>query len=160
VNASPRELRRPEYADAVAGALRRHALDPGALIVEVTESAAIQKTSGPTPLDRLRDLGVGLAIDDVGEGFSSLSRLREMPVELLKIDRVFLRDVPHSAEAAALITAIIQLGAALGRQVVAEGIETEEQRAFLEEHGCPLGQGFHLARPMPAEEATALLLRN
>jgi diguanylate cyclase len=111
-------------------------------------------------LGRLHDLGVGVAIDDFGEGFSSLSRLRELPVEQLKIDRSFMRDVPASEGASAVITAIIRLAEALGRTVVAEGVETEEQVLFLAEQGCPLAQGFHLCRPLPADEITALLLRN
>jgi diguanylate cyclase (GGDEF)-like protein/PAS domain S-box-containing protein len=161
VNVSPRELRRPEYADALAAALGRHGLEPSRLVVEVTESAAMDDTgAGRRLLARLHDLGVGLAIDDFGEGFSSLSRLRELPVEQLKIDRSFMRDVPGSESSSAVIIAIIRLAEALGRTVVAEGVETEEQRRFLAEQGCPLAQGFHLARPLPADEVTALLLRN
>jgi EAL domain-containing protein (putative c-di-GMP-specific phosphodiesterase class I) len=112
------------------------------------------------PLERLHALGVGLAIDDFGEGFSSLSRLREMPVEQLKIDRSFMRDVPRNPGAAAVVTAIVRLAQALGREVVAEGVETEDQRAFLAAQGCPLALGYHLARPLPAADATALLLRS
>jgi diguanylate cyclase (GGDEF)-like protein/PAS domain S-box-containing protein len=161
VNASPRELRRPEYADALAAALGRHGLEPSRLVVEVTESAAMDDTGASRRLlARLHELGVGLAIDDFGEGFSSLSRLRELPVEQLKIDRSFMRDVPAAEGPSAVITAIIRLAEALGRTVVAEGVETEEQRRFLAEQGCPLAQGFHLARPLPADEVTALLLRN
>jgi diguanylate cyclase (GGDEF)-like protein/PAS domain S-box-containing protein len=161
VNASPRELRRAEYAEALAAALERHGVEPRRIVVEVTESAAMDGSgAGRRLLGRLHELGVGLAIDDFGEGFSSLSRLRELPVEQLKIDRSFMRDVPHSEGASAVITAIIRLAEALGRTVVAEGVETEEQRLFLKEQGCPLAQGFHLCRPLPAEEITALLLRN
>ncbi|HLM08826.1 MAG TPA: EAL domain-containing protein [Thermoleophilaceae bacterium] len=160
VNASPRELRRPEYPDTLAGALRRHRIDPARVVVEVTESSAMDKSAGPGLLDRVHALGVGLAIDDFGEGFSSLSRLRDMPVEQLKIDRSFMREVPANEEASAVVAAIIQLADALGREVVAEGVETDEQREFLAAHGCPLAQGFHLSRPLPAEEVTALLLRS
>jgi diguanylate cyclase (GGDEF)-like protein/PAS domain S-box-containing protein len=161
VNASPRELRRPEYADALADALARHKVESSRLVIEVTESAAMDETGrGRRLLGRLHELGVGLAIDDFGEGFSSLSRLRELPVEQLKIDRSFMRDVPGSEGASAVIIAIIRLAEALGRRVVAEGVETEEQRRFLIEQGCPLAQGFHLCQPLPADEVTALLLRN
>jgi EAL domain-containing protein (putative c-di-GMP-specific phosphodiesterase class I) len=161
VNASPRELRRPEYPDTLAAALDRHGVDPCQLVVELTESAAMEEASAARRLlGRLHELGVGVAIDDFGEGFSSLSRLRELPVEQLKIDRSFMRDVPHSEGASAVITAIIRLAEALGRTVVAEGVETEEQRLFLAEQGCPLAQGFHLCRPLPTDEVTALLLRN
>ena len=160
VNASPRELRRPEYVEALDRALNRRGIEPSQIIVEVTESAAMDEAgTGRRLLARLQELGVGTAIDDFGEGFSSLSRLREMPVGRLKIDRSFMREVPGHAEPTAVITAIIQLAEALSREVVAEGVETEEQRRFLLEQGCPLAQGFELCRPLPAEQITALLLR-
>ena len=102
-------------------------------------------------------LGLQLALDDFGSGYSSLSRLREMPVHTLKIDRAFLREVPESREAAAIVTAILALARALGRSTVAEGVETEAQRAFLVEQQCPLLQGFLLGRPMPVDEVEALM---
>jgi EAL domain-containing protein (putative c-di-GMP-specific phosphodiesterase class I) len=160
LNASPRELRRPEYIESLARALARRNVEPAQIIVEVTESAAMDETgSGQRMLARLQELGVGVAIDDFGEGFSSLSRLRQLPVGRLKIDRSFMSEVPEHGEPTAVIKAIIQLAEALGREVVAEGVETEEQRLFLLEQNCPLGQGFHLCRPLPADEVTALLLR-
>jgi EAL domain-containing protein (putative c-di-GMP-specific phosphodiesterase class I) len=105
----------------------------------------------------LHELGVRLAIDDFGAGHSSLSRLRDVPVEVLKIDKLFLRGVPDDAQAAAMTTAIVELGAALGMTTVAEGVTSEAQRRFLVEHGCPLAQGFHFAKPLDAEAATARL---
>jgi predicted signal transduction protein with EAL and GGDEF domain len=160
VNASPRELRRPEYIESLGRALGRRGVEPASIIVEVTESAAMDETgAGHRMLARLQELGVGVAIDDFGEGFSSLSRLRQLPVGRLKIDRSFMREVPEDGEPTAVITAIIQLAEALGREVVAEGVENEEQRRFLLDQGCPLAQGFHLCRPLPADEVTALLLR-
>ena len=99
-------------------------------------------------LRELHQLGLRLALDDFGAGYSSLSRLREMPMDTLKIDRAFLREVPENGEAAAIVTAILSLARALGRFVVAEGVETEAQRRFLEQQECPLIQGFLLARPM------------
>ena len=101
--------------------------------------------------------GLQLALDDFGAGYSSLSRLREMPMETLKIDRAFLREVPENREAAAIVTAILRLARALGRTAVAEGVETEAQRRFLAEQQCPLLQGFLLGRPMPAREVEALM---
>ncbi len=160
VNAAPRELRRPEYADVLGAALERHGIEPSRVVVEVTESAAMDEAAARGPLERLHALGVGVAIDDFGEGFSSLSRLRQMSVEQIKIDRSFMRDVPRSGSASAVVTAIIRLAQALGREVVAEGVETEEQRVFLCAQGCPMAQGYHLARPLPAAEITALLLRS
>jgi EAL domain-containing protein (putative c-di-GMP-specific phosphodiesterase class I) len=159
LNAAPRELRRPEYTETLAAALARYGVEPARVVVEVTESAAMDEAASRGPLERLRALGVGIAIDDFGEGFSSLSRLREMPVEQIKIDRSFMRDVPQSDSAAAVVTAIIRLAQALGREVVAEGVESEDQRRFLAAQGCPMAQGYHLARPLGADETTALLLR-
>jgi EAL domain-containing protein (putative c-di-GMP-specific phosphodiesterase class I) len=105
----------------------------------------------------LHELGLQLALDDFGSGYSSLSRLREMPMETLKIDRAFLRDVPERGEAAAIVTAILALARALGRTAVAEGVETAEQRDFLVAQGCGLLQGFLLGRPMPVAEIEALM---
>ncbi len=113
---------------------------------------------GRRALGELAGLGVGLAIDDFGEGFSSLSRLRQLPVEQLKIDRSFMREVPQSSGGSAVIAAIVHLPEALGREVVAEGVETEGQRRFLIDQGCPLAQGFHLAPPLPVAEATRAAL--
>jgi diguanylate cyclase (GGDEF)-like protein/PAS domain S-box-containing protein len=161
VNVSPRELRRPEYAGTLARALERHAVEPSRVMIEVTESVAMGEAGAARKLiAELHEIGVGIAIDDFGEGFSSLSRLRELPVQQLKIDRSFMRDVPVKEGPSAVITAIIRLAEALGRQVVAEGVESEEQREFLVRQGCPLAQGFHLCRPLPPEQVTALLLRN
>ena len=100
-----------------------------------------------------------LSIDDFGAGYSSLARLRELPFHELKIDRSFMRGVPRSPQAAAIVTAIVQLAEAIGMDSVAEGVESEAQRRFLVERGCTLAQGFHLARPLPASEVTELPAR-
>ena len=142
VNAAPRELRRPEYVDTLARALERHGIEPARVVVEMTESAAMDEAAARGPLDAPARPRRGLAIDDFGEGFSSLSRLRKMPVEQIKIDRSFMRDVPRSASACAVVTAIIRLPQALGREVVAEGVETEEQRALPGRPGLPAGAGI------------------
>jgi EAL domain-containing protein (putative c-di-GMP-specific phosphodiesterase class I) len=94
---------------------------------------------------------------DRGTEHSSLSRLRELPVQVLKVDRSFLRDLPGDAASAAIVRAIATLGAGLGMDIVAEGIETAEQRRFAAEAGCGFGQGYHFARPLTAAQATALL---
>jgi EAL domain-containing protein (putative c-di-GMP-specific phosphodiesterase class I) len=107
----------------------------------------------------LADSGIEIAVDDFGAGYSSLSRLRTMPVQVLKIDRTFLQGVPDDPEATAIVTAIIELASALGMEAVGEGVENEAQRAFLVERGCPLAQGYLLGRPMPAREIERLLAR-
>ena len=127
--------------------------------MEITESTAMrQPRQVEQILDELHDLGLRVAIDDFGAGFSSLARLRELPVDQLKIDRSFLRDVPARPEATAIVTAILALAGALGMTAVAEGVETEEQLHFLVACGAPLAQGFHLGRAMPVDEVTSMLL--
>ena len=157
-NVSPRQLRRLDFAERVAFHLRETGADPKRLTAELTESATMEDPAECERILRaLHDLGVSLALDDFGAGYSSLSRLREMPVETLKIDRAFMHEVPGNREASACLTAILDLSTALGRTAVAEGVETEEQRAFLADAGCPLAQGFLLARPLPPEGVEELL---
>ncbi len=158
VNVSPRQLRRLDFIPRVRAHLAQTGANPARITVELTESAMHQDAHDAEPVLRaLHDMGLQLALDDFGAGYSSLSRLREMPVHTLKIDRAFLREVPQSREAAAIITAILALARALGRSTVAEGVETEAQRAFLAEQQCPLLQGFLLGRPMPVDEIEALM---
>ena len=98
-----------------------------------------------------------MAIDDFGTGYSSLARLRELPVEIIKIDQSFMRSLPENRQAAEIVTAIIRLAEALGTTAVAEGVETEAQRRFLRDHQCPLAQGYHLGRPLEVPAVTELL---
>jgi EAL domain-containing protein (putative c-di-GMP-specific phosphodiesterase class I) len=157
-NVSPRQLRRLDFSDRVAAHLARTGADPHRLTVELTESATMEDPAeSETILRALHAQGLQLALDDFGSGYSSLSRLREMPVETLKIDRAFMREVPGNREASAIVTAILRLSRALGRVAVAEGVETEEQHRFLAQEGCPLAQGFLLARPLPAAGVEELL---
>ena len=127
------------------------------MIIEVRESAIHDVDRTMEMLARLHRLGVKLAIDDFGTEHSSLSRLRALPVQVLKVDRSFLRDLPGDAPSAAIVRAIAMLGNGLGMDVVAEGIETAEQLAFIAEAGCGFGQGYHFARPLTAAEITPLL---
>jgi diguanylate cyclase (GGDEF)-like protein/PAS domain S-box-containing protein len=159
-NVSPRELRRTVFAEHLRARLGAHELDPSRVTVEVTESAAMGDHGVTEPV--LRDLaaaGFKVAIDDFGAGYSSLSRLRDLPVQLLKIDRSFLGDVPERPEATAVVTAILELAGALGMETVAEGVETPAQREFLVARGCTLAQGFLLGRPGPARDLEPLLRR-
>jgi diguanylate cyclase (GGDEF)-like protein/PAS domain S-box-containing protein len=158
VNVSPRQMRRADFPTSVREALAAEGLSPSCLTLEITESAAMLDAERANPVVRaLHDLGVRLAIDDFGSGHSSLSRLRDVPVEVLKIDQSFLRGVPDDPQAAAMTRAIIELGAALGMTTVAEGVTSEAQRLFLVEQGCPVAQGFHFAKPLVASDATAKL---
>jgi predicted signal transduction protein with EAL and GGDEF domain len=153
MNVSPRQLRRRGFAARLADEVARHGIGPERIVFELTESAWVRSSETLKPvLDEVRAAGMMFAVDDFGAGYSSLSRLREMPMDTLKIDRAFLRQVPENREAAAIGTAILSLARALGRSTVAEGVETEAQRDFLLEQECPLLQGFLLARPMPVGE--------
>jgi EAL domain-containing protein (putative c-di-GMP-specific phosphodiesterase class I) len=150
VNLSLRELRRTDLGNRISGAVKAAGLPPGSLIVEITESAAM------TELARVREIvvelrghGIAMAIDDFGAGYSSLGRLREVQeVETLKIDRSFVNGVPDDDFAKTLVAGIIEISHGLGLTPLAEGIETAEQRQFLVDSGCPLGQGFHFSRPL------------
>jgi diguanylate cyclase len=142
----------------VLNAVRRSALDPHRLTIEVTESTAMaDRDSGFRALRELSGAGVRIAIDDFGTGYSSLDHLREMPADILKIDRSFVAGMAANSPDSALVAAAIAMGRALEMEVVAEGIETSAQVADLRELGCPLGQGFLFARPLPPEEIDSLL---
>jgi len=144
----------------ILGVIRGHGLEPGALVVEVTESAVATDAERTSEvLDFVRASGIRLAIDDFGTGYSSLARLVEMPAAVVKVDRSFVRRLPHDSGAAAVTNAVIRLTRDLGMSALAEGIETEAQRRFLAELGCTHGQGFLFSRPVPAAEITAMLAR-
>ncbi|MDA0161021.1 EAL domain-containing protein [Solirubrobacter ginsenosidimutans] len=155
-NVSPRQLRSDGFADRLLA--RMADADATQFIAEITESAAMADPEHTVPLlGRLAAAGLRLAIDDFGADFSSLARLRDLPVHELKIDRSFLRDVPGDGRSAAIVTAIVRLAQALELVAVAEGVEHADQLDFLAKHDCALVQGFHLARPMPADLVTPLL---
>jgi diguanylate cyclase (GGDEF)-like protein/PAS domain S-box-containing protein len=157
-NVSPRELRRADFAERVLATVARHGIEPGYLAVELTETTIMREHARSAPILRtLAEAGMRVAIDDFGSGYSSLTRLRELPVHSLKLDRAFLQGVPKQPESAAMVTAILELASALGMAAIAEGVETEAQRAFLVARGCPLAQGFHLGRPVPAAALDGLL---
>ena len=158
VNLSARELTHPDVVTTVLDAVRRSALDPHRLTIEVTESTAMaDRETGFRALRELSAAGVRIAIDDFGTGYSSLDHLREMPADILKIDRSFVAGMAANSPDSALVAAAIAMGRALEMEVVAEGIETAEQAADLRELGCPLGQGFLFSRPLPPEELDELL---
>jgi diguanylate cyclase (GGDEF)-like protein/PAS domain S-box-containing protein len=157
-NLSPRQLRRSALAAEIAGRIAAHGLKPSQFCAELTESAVLSdERRQRSLLGELHEAGLRLAVDDFGIGHSSLARLRDLPVQTLKIDRSFLARVPGDDGSAAIVVAVLALARALGMDTVAEGVETPEQLAFLRAHGCPLVQGFLLGRPQPAEQITALL---
>ena len=128
------------------------------LMIEITEQSAMTQSEELEPLvAEFRSRGLRLAIDDFGTGHSSLSRLRQLRPNTLKIDRSYIRDLPNDKEAAVLVEIMITLANRLGMQCLAEGIETEAQLRFLVGHGCHLGQGFLYSRPLPVSRFTALI---
>jgi len=152
VNLSPLQFASPSLVETVRQTLQRHALDPGHLTLEVTETTAMKDVESSLQLlNTLTAMGVKIAIDDFGTGYSSLLYLKRMPASELKIDRAFVRDLESNSEDAAIVSSIVALGRSLQLQVVAEGVETEAQRDFLDQLGCDLLQGYHLGKPMEPE---------
>jgi len=154
VNLSPRQFNDPRLPDMVARALRETGLPPGLLELEITESTAMRETDATLgTLKRLKQLGVSIAIDDFGTGYSSLAYLKRFPVDKVKIDRAFVAEAPDSRDQGAIVPAIVALAHALGIRVIAEGVESEAQRAFLEGCGCDYLQGHLAGRPVDADTA-------
>jgi diguanylate cyclase (GGDEF)-like protein len=159
VNVSARQFREPNIVETIASILEETGLPTHQLEVEITEGVIMQDTAtGISVLRRLKDLGVFVALDDFGTGYSSLSYLARFPIDGLKIDRTFVKDLPNVASCAAITTAIIALSQSLGLEVVAEGVETAEQASFLLRQGCILGQGWLYSKALPPDELEARFL--
>lgn len=153
VNLASRQMVDDDIVSAVLQSLERHALTPGLLELEITESAAVTDTEQARGLlNRLAALGVSVSIDDFGVGYSSLSYLRDLPVQRFKIDRSFLINVPQDAGSSRLVSAMISMARSLEVGLVAEGVETEAQLEFLAEQRCDVAQGYWLGKPVPAPE--------
>lgn len=161
VNVDGSQLARGDLPQQVERALAAAALEPHWLGLEITETAIMAQPQQVIPaLETLRALGVGLSIDDFGTGHSSLNRLKQLPIDVLKIDASFVRDMAEDASDRAIVAATIALAQALGLATVAEGVETAEQLAMLLDMGCAYVQGYYLARPMPAAMVAAMLSDN
>ena len=160
VNLSARQFQQPDLADVVGRVLDETGLPSSALDIEITESTAMQNAELTlSTLNKLKQMGVRISIDDFGTGYSSLSYLKRFPIDTVKIDHDFVRDVAHDGNDAAIVSAIISMARALKLHVVAEGVEDEEQLAFLRRHECEFVQGYYYGRPVPAEEFEAVLAR-
>jgi diguanylate cyclase (GGDEF)-like protein/PAS domain S-box-containing protein len=158
VNLSARQVARPDLVEVVAAALDASGLPPSALALELTETALLE--AAPTAigsLQRLRDRGVEVGVDDFGTGYASLRYLRDLPVTFLKVDRSFVAGLSDDADDAAIVSAVVGLARALHLECVAEGIESREQLTRLQAHGHLLGQGYLMARPVPAGQVVDLL---
>jgi diguanylate cyclase (GGDEF)-like protein len=151
INLSAHQMRQDDIVERITDALKEHRIHPSLLTCEITESAAMEDTkTTQATFRRLGELGTHLSIDDFGTGYSSLSYLRKLPAEELKIDRSFIMDLEHSADARAVVDAVIKLAHALGLKVVAEGVENQRQQEVLVKMGCDEMQGFLFAKPMSA----------
>ena len=154
VNLSAQQLRSPGLVQSVDAVLKRHGLKGSDLELEITESVAMENPERAIgQLQALRDLGIQLAIDDFGTGYSSLAYLKRLPIQVLKLDRTFVRDIETDPSDAEISAATLALAHNLGLKVIAEGVETEAQRAYLILHQCDFMQGYLFSEPLPAEEA-------
>jgi EAL domain-containing protein (putative c-di-GMP-specific phosphodiesterase class I) len=158
VNVSPRELLAPGFRGRVAAALARHGLPPERLVVEVAETWIAEDVPAVVAaLANLRKLGVRAALDDFGAGQASLSHLRRLPVDMLKLDRALLNTPTEAVNGPAVIEVVVSLGRRLGLEIVAKGVESDAQIERARSAGCLYGQGFALGRPAPAERMEAYL---
>jgi EAL domain-containing protein (putative c-di-GMP-specific phosphodiesterase class I) len=153
INLSARQFVERDLGVTIQRILEERGIAAGQIEFEITESSLMANTEESTrALEFLANLGVGLSIDDFGTGYSSLGYLKRFPLDALKIDRSFVRDITTSADDATITRAVISMAHSLGLKVIAEGVETAEQITFLAEHGCDEFQGYYFSRPLPAED--------
>ncbi|HEX8915506.1 MAG TPA: EAL domain-containing protein, partial [Humisphaera sp.] len=159
INVSRRQLADARFVPLVRAVLAETAVDPAAVKLEITESVIMDDTEAArATLAALKACGVRLSMDDFGTGYSSLSCLHRFPIDVLKVDRSFIVNLEGRRDAAAVVSAIVGLARNLGMTVVAEGLETPEQVAFLQAVDCDYGQGYYFAKPLSAEDAERMLL--
>jgi diguanylate cyclase (GGDEF)-like protein/PAS domain S-box-containing protein len=160
VNLSARQLSRPDLAETVERVLGETGMEGSRLTLDVTETVYVKVLEGNTAtLDRLRIMGVRVSIDDFGRGYSSLSYLKRLPADHLKIDRSYVKGLGEDLEDTAIVRMVIELAHTLGMEVIAEGVESADQAELLAQMGCDMAQGFYFARPMPPEEASEFLAK-
>ena len=158
VNISAMEFRQEDFLDGVFAILKDTGLDPKSLELELTESVLMKHAESATAvLQALRAQGVQIALDDFGTGYSSLSYLRKFPIDALKIDQSFVRQITSAPDDTTIVTAVISLGRSLKLRVIAEGVETREDLAFLQAHQCDEAQGYYFSRPVPPQQFAMLL---
>ncbi|GAB0151962.1 putative bifunctional diguanylate cyclase/phosphodiesterase [Marinobacterium sp. BA1] len=158
VNVSARQFRQPDFVDEVESTLAQSTVPPGKLKIELTESTVLDYVEETiSKMARLREHGVKFSMDDFGTGYSSLQYLKRLPLDQIKIDQSFVRDIDTDNDDAMIIKTIIAMGHALSLDVIAEGVETEQQRTILEAYGCQHYQGYLFARPLPLTECEQLL---
>jgi EAL domain-containing protein (putative c-di-GMP-specific phosphodiesterase class I) len=158
INVSAVELRAKDFLTNVRQILEQSRLEPHFLELELTETFMMQdwKSTAET-LRALKSLGVRIALDDFGTGYSSLSYMKRFPIDTLKIDQSFVRDMTTDSDDASIVSAVINMGRSLNMRVVAEGVQTRDQLDFLKDRQCPEGQGYYFGPPVPADQLTELL---
>jgi EAL domain-containing protein (putative c-di-GMP-specific phosphodiesterase class I) len=160
INVSPKQFSDPDLVSSLANILREEQLDPSLLELELTEGLLLEATEDTRlQLESLKTLGLTLAMDDFGTGYSSFSYLKKFPIDVIKIDRSFIRDIPDDQDDMEITSAVIAMAHNLKLTVVAEGIETAEQLAFLRRHRCDVGQGYLFDKPIPGEDLISKLRR-
>jgi diguanylate cyclase (GGDEF)-like protein/PAS domain S-box-containing protein len=160
VNVSPRQFRRPEFVAEIRQVLQETGADPTLLDIEITEGLVIDSVADTIArMHQLKTNGIGFSIDDFGTGFSSLAYLQRLPLDNLKIDSTFVRDLATDANAAAIVQTIITMGRTLGLGVIAEGVETQAQQKMLQAYGCTAYQGYLFAPPLPLTEFESFMTR-
>ena len=160
INLSPKQFSDPDLVASIAHILKEEALDPALLELELTEGLLLEATDDThQQLDQLKQLGLTLAMDDFGTGYSSLSYLKKFPIDIIKIDRSFIHEIPDNQDDMEITSAVIAMAHNLKLKVVAEGIETAEQLKFLRRHRCDVGQGYLFDRPIPGHELIRSLKR-
>ncbi|MDO3720272.1 EAL domain-containing protein [Marinobacter sp. chi1] len=153
VNLSAVQLQQPDIVEDILETLERHSVPAGRLELEVTETSLMTNMADAVDkLEQLNQAGISIAVDDFGTGYSSLTYLKKMPVQHLKIDKQFIRDLLLNDDDTRIANTIVDLGRSLNMSVVAEGVETAEQEYYLSQRGCRLAQGYHFSRPIPARE--------
>jgi len=153
VNISPSHFLQTDFVDQIKHIVDAYELQNCQLVLEITEGVAVHDVADISDkMETLRQLGIGLSLDDFGTGYSSLSYIKRLPLDTLKIDRSFVLDIHTDPNDAAIVNAILAMTASLGIDVIAEGVETEAQRHFLEQRGCKFYQGYLFSRPAPLRE--------
>jgi EAL domain-containing protein (putative c-di-GMP-specific phosphodiesterase class I) len=157
VNLSAVQFRQKDLGESVRAILLQHGIPPSNLELEITETAVMQDAETAIALlKEMKEMGVRLAMDDFGTGYSSLSYLKQLPIDKLKIDQSFVRDIAEDPDDAAIVSTIISMARSLKLKVIAEGVETDRQLAFLNQHGCDHGQGYYFSPPVPHDEFAAI----
>lgn len=156
VNVSARQFHQPDFVSQVQAIVLRHAIKPNLLKLEPTESLLLENTEGTvTTMKGLKTIGIQLSLDDFGTGYSSLQYLKLLPLDQIKIDQSFVRDIATDPNDSAIVQTIIAMSKTLGLDVIAEGVETDAQREFLALSGCQFYQGYLFGKPLPIEQFEA-----